>query len=149
MSESGPGPARLAWQQVVTMSVGAFYMVFGVVGFFFVRRNLDDAVTAQAPDSLLGIGLNGAQNFLHVLLGIVGLLMATKLRTARTYGAILAVLGVALFIFGAFAVGRPDLNFLDLNWPANVLHLVSALVGAAVAAVPLRDRDRESTAPPS
>jgi hypothetical protein len=147
MTEPAPGPARFPWQQAMTLLLGAFYLVFGVVGFFFVRRNLDDAVTGQAPDSLLGIGLNGAQNFLHVLLGVLGLVMATRLRTARIYGAILAVLGAALFIFGAFAVGRSDLNFLDLNWPANVLHLLTALVGAAIAAVPVRAR--ESAAPPS
>jgi hypothetical protein len=73
--------------------------------------------------------------------------MATRLRTARIYGAILAVLGAALFIFGAFAVGRPGLNFLDLNWPANLLHLLTGLVGAAIATVPVRAR--ESAAPPS
>jgi hypothetical protein len=147
MTEQAPGPAGFAWQQAVSLLVGAFYFVFGVVGFFFVRRELDDALTAQTPDSLLGIGLNGAQNFLHVLLGVLGLLMATKLRTSRRYGLVLAVVGAALFIYGVFAVGRSDLNFFDLNWPGNVMHLVTALIGAALATLPVRTR--ESARPPA
>ena len=68
---------------------GAFYLVLGITGFFFVR-DLGADVTGQSPDSLLGIDLNGAQNFLHILLGVVGLAMSTARRRSRTYGALLA-----------------------------------------------------------
>jgi hypothetical protein len=132
MTESAPGPAGFSWQQGVALLVGAFYLVFGVVGFFFVR-DLSTAVTGQAVDSLLGIDLNGAQNFLHVALGVLGLLMSTKHRTARRYGVVLAVVGVALFVLGMISLVRPDLNVLDLNWPGNVLHLLTALLGLATA----------------
>jgi hypothetical protein len=113
--------------------------VFGITGFFFVR-DLGADVTGQSPDSLLGIDLNGAQNFLHILLGVIGLAMSTTRRRSRAFGVLLAVVGIGLFAFGAIAAGRPDLNVLDLNWPGNVLHLVTGLLGLAVAAAPLRSR---------
>jgi hypothetical protein len=141
MTEAAPGPAGFAWQQGVVLVTGAFYLVLGITGFFFVR-DLGTDVTGQAPDSLLGIDLNAAQNFLHVLLGVLGLALSTARQRSRIYGALLAVVGIGLFAFGAIAAGRPDLNVLDLNWPGNVLHLVTGLLGLAVAAVPLRERAR-------
>jgi hypothetical protein len=144
MTDASPGPAGFAWQQGVALLTGAFYLVLGITGFFFVR-DLGVDVTGQSPDSLLGIDLNGAQNFLHILLGVVGLVMATTRPRSRTYGALLAVVGIGLFAFGAVAAGRPDLNVLDLNWPGNVLHLVTGLLGLAVAAVPLRARSRPAS----
>jgi hypothetical protein len=59
VTASSPGPAGFSWQQGVVLVLGAFYFVFGVVGFFFVRDLATD-VTGQASDSLLGIDLNGA-----------------------------------------------------------------------------------------
>jgi hypothetical protein len=146
MTAPPPGPAGFTWEQGVILATGAFYFVFGVIGFFFVR-DLDTALTGQAPDNLLGIGLNGAQSFLHVLLGVIGMLSSTKQRSARGYGAVLAFVGIALFVLGVFVTGRRDINFLDLNWPANVLHLITGLVGLAVAA-PLLDRRRPAVSQP-
>ena len=139
MTEASSGPAGFAWQQGVALVSGAFYLVLGITGFFFVR-DLGVDVTGQSSDSLLGIDLNGAQNFLHILLGVIGLAMSTTRQRSRAFGALLAVVGVGLFAFGAIAAGRPDLNVLDLNWPGNVLHLVTGLLGLAVAATPLRAR---------
>lgn len=143
MTARSPGPAGFAWQQGVALVTGAFYLVLGIIGFFFVS-DLGADVTGQAPDSLLGIDLNGAQNVLHVLLGIVGLLMSSGRRYSRTYGVVLAIVGVGLFAFGAIAAGAPAINVLDLNWPGNVLHLVTGLLGLAVAAVPSRVRTQSA-----
>lgn len=137
MTARSPDPAGIAWQQVVVLVTGAFYLVLGITGFFFVS-DLGADVTGQAPDSLLGIDLNGAQNLVHVLLGVVGLLMSSRRGYSRIYGAVLAVVGIGLFAFGAVAAGWPAVNVLDLNWPGNVLHLVTGLLGLAVATVPLR-----------
>jgi hypothetical protein len=93
MTEASPGPAGFAWQQGVALVSGAFYLVLGITGFFFVR-DLGADVTGQSPDSLLGIDLNGAQNFLHILLGVAGLAMSTTRQRSRAFGALLAVVGV-------------------------------------------------------
>ena len=45
-----------------------------------------------------------------------------------------------VFVYGLFAVGNEDLNFLSINSADNILHLLSALVGLAIALWPARDR---------
>jgi hypothetical protein len=40
------------------------------------------------------------------------------------------------FIYGLFAAGNRDINFLSLNGADNGLHLVSALAGLAIALWP-------------
>jgi hypothetical protein len=82
------------------------------------------------------------------VLGVAGLLASTKHRSARVYGGVLAVVGIGLFVIGAVSIGRPDLNVLDLNWAANVLHLVTGLIGLAVAAVAVRGRAQQASRTP-
>jgi hypothetical protein len=134
-----PNPTRFAWQQVVALVVGAAYLLLGMLGFFF----LGDPSTASlaghdTDDVMLGLELNGITNVLHLVMGVVGMLCATTLGRARGYGVGLAVVGALLFVFGVFAVGNTAINVLSLNWGDNILHLVTALVGAGVAAVPVR-----------
>lgn len=64
----------------------------------------------------------------------------SRLDTARIYGWALAIGYGATFIYGIIAVGDPDLNFLNINNPDNGLHIVSALLGLAIALWPARDR---------
>lgn len=139
MSDHSPAPARFTWQQLIVLIVGAAYMLFGMLGFFF----LDDATTALAGndtrDLLLVFELNGLQNLVHLAIGVVGLICAAGQRAARRYGLLLAVVGLALFVFGAIAAGNTDINFLSLNWPDNILHGLTALLGLAVAFSPTRD----------
>ena len=40
------------------------------------------------------------------------------------------------FIYGLFAASNRDINFLSLNGADNILHLVSALAGVAIALWP-------------
>jgi hypothetical protein len=51
-----------------------------------------------------------------------------RLDTARTYGL--------AFVYGLFAAGNSDINFLSLNGADNGLHLVSAVAGVAIALWP-------------
>ena len=132
MSDPKPHPAGFSWQQGVALVVGAGYLVLGIVGFFFVRADLDTDLAGHAPDTMLGLSLNGAQNFLHVVLGALGLLMSARTRNSRRFGVVLAVVGFILFGYGVLTAGQPDANLLDLNWPSNVLHLVTALIGLAL-----------------
>lgn len=136
MAEQSPGPARLAWQQVVVLVTGALYTVFGIVGFFV----LGDASTALAGrntgDTLLGLELNAIQNVVHIVLGVAGLLCAAGLQRSRGYGIVLLVAGAVLSVFGIVAVGNDALNVLSVNWPDTVLHGLTAVLGLAIIALP-------------
>ena len=69
----------------------------------------------------------------EVAIGIVGLAMWRRLDTARAYGWLLAAGYGLAFLYGLFAAGNSDINFLSINGADNGLHLVSALAGLAIA----------------
>jgi hypothetical protein len=77
-------------------------------------------------------------NVVHILIGVAGLVLGRTLAGARTYGWLLAVGYGAAFIYGLIAVGK-DWDFLNLNGADNVLHVLTALVGLAIALGPVRD----------
>jgi hypothetical protein len=124
----------MAWPQMAALAVGAVYALIGVVGFFIT--GFDDFFGHDTGEELLGFELNGAHNVVHILIGIAGLVLGRSLATARTFGWLLAVGYGAAFVYGLFAVDE-TWDFLSLNWADNWLHLVSALVGVAIAVGPV------------
>jgi hypothetical protein len=119
--------------QLLALVIGAVYTLVGVLGFF-VTGLADFA--SETDKLLLGFELNPLHNIVHLVIGLAGLALWRRLDTARTYGWLL-VAGYGLaFIYGLFAAGNSDINFLSLNGADNGLHLVSAIVGLAIALWP-------------
>ena len=52
----------------------------------------------------------------------------------------------AAFLYGLFAAGNSDINFLSINGADNGLHLVSAIAGVAIALWPARRTARSGLA---
>jgi hypothetical protein len=129
-----PGYRDLTWPQLAALVVGAAYALIGVIGFFVT--GLDDFF-GHHSDELLGFQINPFHNLVHVVVGLAGIALARTLAGARTYGFALGIAYGAAFVYGLFAVGE-SWDFLSLNWPDNVLHLVSAAIGFAIALGPVR-----------
>jgi uncharacterized protein DUF4383 len=140
----GAGHRGMTWPQQLSMAVGVIYTLVGIIGFFIT--GFDDFF-GMSDESLLGFMINPMHNLVHIVIGLAGIALARTLRGARTYGWLLTVGYGAAFVYGLFAVGR-SWDFLNLNWADNILHLVSALVGLAIALGPVktvvteRSRDR-------
>ena len=115
--------------QTLALVFGAVYLLVGIVGFFIT--GFDDFF-GHSDDNLLGFMINGMHNVVHIVIGVAGLLLARTLAGARTYGWLLAVGYGAAFIYGILAVDE-SWDFLNLNWADNILHLVTAVVGAVIA----------------
>jgi Domain of unknown function (DUF4383) len=124
----------MTWPQLVGLAVGAVFTIIGVVGFFIT--GFDDFAGTDPGESLLGFMINPLHNVVHLLLGLAGLALARTLGGARRYGWLLAVGYGAAFVYGLFAVGQ-SWDFLNLNWADNWLHLVTALIGLAIALGPV------------
>lgn len=110
--------------QKVALAFGAIYVLVGILGFFFT----DQFIGPDTEDALLGIfGVNHLHNIVHLLIGaaLIGASRAGD-RPARsanmTIGAVYLLLGVV----GWFLKG--DLNFVNLNAPDHILHLLSGAV---------------------
>jgi hypothetical protein len=135
----GAGRRGMTWPQQLSLVVGAVFTLIGVVGYFIT--GFDDFF-GHTGQTLLGFEVNGMHNLVHIVIGVAGLALARTHSGARTYGWLLAVGYGAAFLYGLFAVGR-DWDFLSLNWPDNILHLVTALVGLVIALGPVRTGAKE------
>jgi hypothetical protein len=124
------------WPQTVALVFGAVYLLVGIVGFFVT--GFDNFAGNSQHEMLIGLFMiNPLHNIAHILVGVVGLLLARTLAGARTYGWLLAGLYAVLFVYGLLAVGK-SWDFLNINAGDNVLHIATAVVGLVIALAPVR-----------
>jgi hypothetical protein len=128
--------------QMLAALVGLVFLVAGIVGY--TRTGFDD-FTGHRHVFLLGFAINPMHNLVHVVVGLLGLLLATGSGRARTFGWLLFLgYGVA-FVWGLMVTGVLSSNPvagignpLGLNSADNWLHLGSAVVGLVIAVLPAR-----------
>jgi Domain of unknown function (DUF4383) len=140
-------PATRHPSQLLALAIGVVYTLVGLAGFFVTGF---DNFASETDKTLIGFEINPLHNIVHLAIGLAGLALWRGLDTARTYGWLL-VAGYGLaFLYGLFAAGNSDINFLSLNGADNGLHLVSAVAGLAIAlwpadrTVPGRTADRST-----
>jgi uncharacterized membrane protein YuzA (DUF378 family) len=133
--------------QLLALVIGAVYTLVGIAGFLVTGfQNF----AAETDKTLLGFEINPLHNIVHLIIGLAGLALWRQLDTARVYGWVLAAGYGLAFVYGLFAAGNNDINFLSLNGADNGLHLVSAVAGLAIAlwpadrTVPRRTADRRT-----
>ena len=119
------------WPQVLGLAFGAIYLLVGIVGFFVT--GFDHFADNSQHEMLLFFMINPLHNVVHILIGVVGLALSRTLAGAKTFGLLLAVGYGLAFVYGVIAVGQ-SWDFLNINWADNVLHILSAVVGAAIFA---------------
>jgi ABC-type transport system involved in multi-copper enzyme maturation permease subunit len=119
--------------QLLALAIGVVYTLVGIAGFFVTGF---DNFAAETDKTLLGFEVNPLHNIVHLAIGLAGLALWRRLDTARTYGWLLAAGYGLAFLYGLVAAGNRDINFLSLNGADNILHLVSALAGVAIALWP-------------
>jgi hypothetical protein len=126
-------PATRHPSQVLALVIGAVYTLIGILGFLVTGF---ENFASETDKTLLGFEINPLHNIVHLLIGLAGLALWRRLDTARTYGWLLAAGYGLVFLYGLFAAGNSDINFLSLNGADNGLHLVSAVAGLAIALWP-------------
>ena len=121
--------------EILALAFGAIYLLIGIIGFFITGF---ENFFSHTDRTLLGFEINGMHNVVHILIGVAGLVLARTLAGARTYGWLLAVGYGAAFVYGLIAIGQ-DWDFLNINAADNVLHILTAIVGLAIALGPVRN----------
>jgi hypothetical protein len=109
---------------MIAAIAGAFYVILGAAGFA-VTGGVGFAQTTGAL--LLGVfELNGLHNVVHLAVGIVLLVAATRrVPVARTINAIVGAAFLAVGLVGLFIIGG-DLNILAINGGDEVLNFATA-----------------------
>jgi hypothetical protein len=127
--------------QLLALAIGVVYTLVGLAGFLVTGF---ENFAAETDKTLVGFEINPLHNLVHLAIGLAGLALWRRLDTARTYGWLLAAGYGLAFIYGLFAAGNSDINFLSINGPDNGLHLVSAAAGLAIALWPAHRTARAS-----
>jgi hypothetical protein len=129
--------------QLLALAIGAIYTLVGLLGFLVTGF---ENFAAETDKTLLGFEINPLHNLVHLANGLAGLALWRRLDTANTDGWLLAAGYGLTFIYGLFAAGNRDINFLSLNGADNGLHLVSAVAGLAIALWPAQRTARRGLA---
>ena len=130
---SASDPTTKHPSQLLALIIGAVYTLIGIAGFLVTGF---ENFASETNKTLLGFEINPLHNLVHLAIGLAGLALWRRLDTARTYGWLLAAGYGLTFIYGLFATGNSDINFLSINGADNGLHLVSAAAGLAIALWP-------------
>ena len=98
MARQRHAPARFPAPQVTLLVLGALFLVWGIIGFFFLGDPATDLAGRDTNHGLLGLETNALQNVIHVVLGLVALACTSNETSMRVGGVVLAVAGAALTV---------------------------------------------------
>lgn len=143
-TDYGADPAKVKIVRMLALAIGVIYTLIGVLGFFVTGF---ENFAEETGDTLLGFEVNPLHNIVHLVIGIAGIALSRTLATARTFGWLLVIGYGLVFIYGLFAVGNSDINFLSLNVADNFLHIGSVIAGLVIALLPVRDKSAATTTP--
>jgi ABC-type transport system involved in multi-copper enzyme maturation permease subunit len=136
------GTATRGTHQWIALVIGVVYLLVGLAGFLVT--GFDGFTEHDHSQNLLGFAVNPLHNIVHILIGALGISMWKRSESARTFGWILFVVYGLTFVYGLIVANNEDLNFLNINGADNVLHILSALAGLAIALWP-RDKGARAT----
>ena len=147
MARQPHAPSRFPAPQVALLVLGALYLVWGIVGFFFLGDPATDLAGRDTNRGLLGLETNALQNLIHVVLGLVALACASNETAMRRGGVVLAVAGAGLAVAGVVGLAVPAANVFSQNLAVTIVHGVTALAGLAIALVPMPHPQDQASGP--
>src|SRR3954454_11198603 len=113
---STTSPAR-----VYALAVGVVLVAAGIIGFLYESAFTTDESVRGAVLGILDV--NGWHNLVHIATGLLGILAARTVASARTYCVLFGVVYLVVCIWG-FVVGNDGsiLSIVPVNTEDNVLH---------------------------
>jgi hypothetical protein len=147
MTEEQHAPARFPAPQIALLVIGALYLAWGIVGFFFLGDPATDLVGSDTNHGLLGLETNALQNVVHVVLGLIALVGASNEKAMRIGGVVLLLVGLVLAVAGIVGLVLPQANVFSQNVAVVVVHAVTALAGLAVAVVRMPAPEGQASGP--
>lgn len=122
--------------QLAAAGVAATFVLIGVLGFVpgITRDYGELGIAGHGSEAhLLGLfQVSVLHNVVHLLFGLVGLAMARRLHSARTFLVAGGAVYLLLWVYGLFIEPESALNFVPVNAADNWLHLALGLGMIAV-----------------
>ena len=117
-------PARL-----YATLVGGALVIIGIIGFFY-EASFAVGNDIKADEEFGFLAINGWENAIHIVAGLIGLALAGSNASARLYALGFGVIYVVLAIWG-WIDGETILEIIPVNDEANVVHLILGITGIA------------------
>jgi Domain of unknown function (DUF4383) len=138
---SATSPAR-----VYALVVGVVLVAAGIIGFFYESSFTTDESVRGSVFGLLDV--NGWHNVVHIATGLLGILAARTLTSARTYCLLFGVVYALVCVWG-FIVGNDGsvLGIVPVNTADNILHLLLAAGGFVAYAASAPGREARAARP--
>ncbi len=118
--------------QKTALVAGIVFLIVGIAGFIPGLTHGTEHLAGAGADSeahLLGVfQVSVLHNIVHLAYGIAGVAVAARASASRAYLIWGGVIYFVVFLYGLFAVGNEQLNFIPVNGADNWLHLVLAIV---------------------
>jgi hypothetical protein len=135
--------------QKTALIVGIVFLVVGIAGFIpGLTQNMEamDGAGADSEAMLLGIfQVSVLHNIVHLLFGVAGLVVAARAMASRQFLIWGGVVYLALWVYGLFAAGSDQANFVPVNSADNWLHLVLGVGMILLGLFVGRDRSARRT----
>ncbi len=101
--------------RLFALIVGIVYLLVGIAGFISAlveEREFADLTVDSGAGDLLGLfPINVLHNFVHLLIGVLGILAYRSYAAARTYSRALAIVYALLAVMGLIDAGNLDTVF--------------------------------------
>jgi hypothetical protein len=147
MARQQHAPARFPAPQIALLVIGALYLVWGIVGFFFLGDPATDFSGSNTNHGLLGLETNALQNLVHIVVGLIALIGTSNEKAMRVGGGVLLVAGLGLTVAGVLGLVFPQANVFSANVAVTVVHAVTALAGLAIVVVRMPTPEEQASGP--
>lgn len=128
----GYGRSRAQWASLI---VGATFLLVGILGFIpGITTNYSKlGFIDQHGAKLIGVfEVNALHNIVHLAFGVLGILLASRHDSARTFLLVGGIVYLVVWVYGAIVDFASSANFIALNTADNWLHF---LLGAGMLAL--------------
>ena len=98
---------------------GTVLVLVGVLGFFLIGPTADASIFGDAW------WFDNGENWAHLLLGVVGLIVAFSVKSESFQKTLVMILGIVGLLVGVYGFVSPNFLGANLENPAdNILHIV-------------------------
>jgi hypothetical protein len=138
-TETRPRPGA-AWLRPVVAVLGLLYLALGIAGFLTPETA---AIGHETSRAVWIFSVTPLLNVVHTVVGVLGLLAATRRAGSLIYCWVLFVGFAGMTAYGilATAFGNPE-DPININWADNWLHGLTAVAGLVLGIAAARTAAR-------